>query len=94
LGYLTDDFARELGSFGRVDLVAELAKRQLDYFKALPPGLKDRDTTRNGALAMVQYARAMRTLGNMAEARNASNEGVELLQKLRQEGDTGNGAQQ
>jgi tetratricopeptide (TPR) repeat protein len=88
LGYLTDDFARELGSFGRVDLVAGLAKRQLDYFKALPPGLKDRDTTRNGALAMVQYARAMRTLGNMPEARSASNEGVQLLQKLRQEGDT------
>ena len=41
LGYLTDDFAQELGSFGRVDLVGELAKRQLDYFKALPPGLKD-----------------------------------------------------
>ena len=50
LGYLTDDFAREVASFGRVDLVAELAKRQLDYFKALPEGLKDRDTTRNGAL--------------------------------------------
>jgi Novel STAND NTPase 1 len=87
LGYLTDDFAQELGSFGRIDLVGELAKRQLDYFKALPSGLKDRDTTRNGALAMVQYARAMRTLGNMPEARTASTEGVQLLQMLRESGD-------
>jgi hypothetical protein len=87
LGYLTDDFARELGSFGRVDLVAELAKRQLDYFKALPPTLKDRDTSRNGALAMVQYARAMRTLGNISAARAASDEGVQILEKLRQDGD-------
>src|SRR5450631_136708 len=87
LGYLTDDFAQELGSFGRIDLVGELAKRQLDYFKALPPGLKDRDTTRNGALAMVQYARAMRTLGNMPAARSASTEGVQLLQMLRESGD-------
>jgi len=88
LGYLTDDFARELGSFGRVDLVAELAKRQLDYFKSLPQALRDRDTSRNGAVAMVQYARAMRTLGKLPEARSASDEGVQILQRLRQEGDT------
>ncbi|HEY5101464.1 MAG TPA: hypothetical protein VII70_01675 [Steroidobacteraceae bacterium] len=88
LGYLTDDFAREIGSFGRVDLVGELAKRQLDYFKALPQDLKDdKDTSRNGALAMVQYARAMRQLGNIPEAERAANEGVRLLQKLRQGGD-------
>ncbi|PMZ30495.1 hypothetical protein C1X25_36290, partial [Pseudomonas sp. GW247-3R2A] len=32
LGYLTEDFARELEGFGRLDLVAELARRQMDYF--------------------------------------------------------------
>jgi hypothetical protein len=88
LGYLTDDFARELASFGRLDVVAELAKRQLDYFKALPPGLKNRDTSRNGALAMVQYARAMRALGKIPEARGAAAEGVQILQNLRRDGDT------
>ena len=31
LGYLTDDFVRELESFGRLDVVAEFAKRQIDY---------------------------------------------------------------
>ena len=87
LGYLSDDFARELASFGRLDVVAELAKRQLDYFKALPPGLKNRDTSRNGALAMVQYARSMRALGKIPEARRAADEGVQILQKLRRDGD-------
>jgi hypothetical protein len=88
LGYLTDDFSRELGSFGRVDLVGQLAKRQLDYFKALPQALKDDpDTSRNGAIAMVQYAKAMRQLGNTTEAERASGDGVQLLQKLQQHGD-------
>jgi hypothetical protein len=88
LGYLTDDFARELGSFGRVDLVGQLAKRQLDYFKALPQSLKDDpDTSRNGALAMVQYARAMRQLGNIPEAERTSADGLRLLQTLQQAGD-------
>ena len=40
LGYLTDDFVRELESFGRLDVVAEFSKRQIDYFHALPPALK------------------------------------------------------
>lgn len=88
LAYLTDDFARELESFGRLDVVAELSKRQVDYFKALPPVLKGRETTRSGALALVHYAKAMRTLGNMDAANAASAEAVRLLEQLRQDGDT------
>ena len=42
LGYLTDDFVRELESFGRLDVVAEFAKRQIDYFHSLPESLKGR----------------------------------------------------
>ncbi len=87
LGYLTDDFSRELESFGRLDIVAELARREVDYFKALPPALKVGDTSRNGALAMVYYAKAMRGLGKIDEAGAASAEAVQLLEKLRQGGD-------
>ena len=64
LAYLTDDFARELESSGRLDVVADLAKREIDYFHALPPALKGRDTNRNGALALLQYAKSERSLGN------------------------------
>jgi hypothetical protein len=88
LVYLTDDFAREMESSGRLDVVAELAKRQVDYFHALPPELKGRETTRNGALAMVYYTKAMRHLGNMAAAGAAAAEAVQLLDHLRQAGDS------
>ena len=87
LGYLTDDFVRELESFGRLDVVAEFAKRQIDYFHALPPALKDTVTSRNGALAMVQYARAMRRLGRLDVSSTMAAEAVQLLEKLRQGGD-------
>jgi len=40
LGYLADDFDRELESFVRLDVLAEFSQRQIDYFHALPPALK------------------------------------------------------
>ena len=87
LGYLTDDFVRELQSFGRLDVIGEFAKRQVDYFHALPPGLKDAQTIRNGALAMVQYARVMRSLGKLNASSATDAEAVKLLEQLRQNGD-------
>ena len=87
LGYLTDDFVRELESFGRLDVVAEFSKRQIDYFHALPPALKGPETTRNGALAMVHYARAMRRLGKLDVGSATAAEAVQLLEQLRQDGD-------
>jgi hypothetical protein len=87
LGYLTEDFSRELEGFGRLDLAAELARRQVDYFKALPAALKGGDTTRNGALAMVYYAKAMRGLGKNEIAASAATEAVALLEELQRGGD-------
>ncbi|MEP6885732.1 MAG: hypothetical protein ABJC66_13375 [Gammaproteobacteria bacterium] len=88
LGYLTDDFVRELQSFGRLDVVAEFAKRQIDYFHDLPPALKDTETTRNGALALVQYARAMRSLGKLDISNTTNDEAIRLLEQLRRGGDS------
>jgi hypothetical protein len=88
LGYLSDDFVRELESFGRLDVMAEFAKRQIDYFHAVPPELKDVETTRNGALAMVNYARAMRTLGKLDLSSATDAEAVQLLEQLRRGGDS------
>ncbi len=87
LGYLTDDFVRELESFGRLDVVAEFAKRQIDYFHSLPESLKGPDTIRNGALAMVHFARAKRVLGDPDAAKSFAAEAVRLLEQRRKAGD-------
>jgi len=87
LGYLTDDFVRELESFGRLNVVAEFAKRQIDYFHSLPSALKDPQSTRNGALAMVHYARVMRILGNLDTGSRNANEAIDLLEQLHHGGD-------
>ena len=88
LAYLADDFARELESSGRLDVVAELSKRQVDYFNALPPVLKGQETTRNGALALVHYAKAMRSIGKQDVAGPAVAEAIRLLEGLRHDGDS------
>ncbi len=87
LGYLSDDFVRELESFGRLNVLAEFSQRQIDYFHALPPALKGSETTRNGALALVHHARAMRTLGNLDIGIANATEAEQLLERQRAAGD-------
>jgi hypothetical protein len=88
LGYLTDDFGRELESFGRLDVLSEFSQRQIDYFHALAPALRGPDTIRNGALAMEYHARAMRSLGHLDVASANATEAVQLLEGLRAKGDS------
>jgi hypothetical protein len=87
LGYLTDDFVRELESFGRLNVVAEFTKRQIDYFHGLPPALKGWETTRNGALALIHYARAERIIGGVPAAVASTAEAIRLLEQQRAAGD-------
>ena len=89
LGYLTDDFARELESFGQLRVLVELARRQIAYYDALPVALRGPDSTRNAARAMVHFAKATRFLGQMDAARAASTRGLQLLEGLQREGDHG-----
>jgi AAA+ ATPase superfamily predicted ATPase len=87
LGYLTDDFVRELESFGRLQVINEFTQRQIDYFHALPQDLKSSETIRNGALALVHHARSLRYLGDLDAAGASVDEAVQLLTGLRQHGD-------
>jgi hypothetical protein len=88
LGYLSDDFGSELESFGRLDVLAEFSQRQIDYFHALPPVLRGPESIRNGVLALVHHATALRTLGNVPGASADATEAFRLLQQLRDGGDT------
>jgi hypothetical protein len=87
LGYLSDDFARELQNFGRLNVLADFSQRQIDYFHGLPPALKGTETIRNGALALVNHARAMRSLGKLDVGGANAAEAVQLLGRLRDAGD-------
>jgi hypothetical protein len=87
LGYLSDDFFRELQSFGRINVIAEFSRQQIEYFHSLPPALQRPETTRNGALAMVHYARANRQLGDLDAAGKNATEAIQLLEQLQRGGD-------
>jgi tetratricopeptide (TPR) repeat protein len=87
LGYLNGDVSQELESFGQLKVVAEFSRRQIDYFHALPPELRDVETSRNGALAMIQYARVMRLLGDLKPGDASATEAIQVLEALRTTGD-------
>src|SRR5439155_22548466 len=85
--YLLDDFYLELEPVGRLDIVAGLSKRALDYYDALPKELRTAETDRNRALALVRYGAALRTQSKLEESGKALSEAVDVLAKLRKEGD-------
>jgi hypothetical protein len=87
LGYLSDDFAGQLETFGQLATSSAMARRQIDYFQGLPPSLKDADSVRYGALAMINYAEAEQSLGHVDTARPSVNEAIALLEKSRAAGD-------
>ena len=87
LGYLTDTFVRELESFGRLEVLAQFTQREIDYFDSLPSELRSVETVRNGALAMIDHASAMRFLGRTAVGVQDASAAIGLLEGLRRQGD-------
>ncbi len=86
--YLLDDFTRELEPTGRLDIVAELAKRALEYYRGLPAALRTPDTERNRALALVRYGAVLRSQNKYDAALPLLAEATEAFRKLRADGDT------
>ena len=86
--YLLDDFTRELEPTGRLDIVAELAKRALEYYRELPPELRTPDTERNRALALVRYGSVLRSQTKYDAALPLLEEATEVFRRLRAEGDS------
>ncbi len=85
--FLLEDFQLELEPIGRLDIVASLSKRALDYYAGLPPALRTPATERNRALAQVRYAISLRNLGKLDEAEKAAGAAVATLDELRGKGD-------
>ena len=86
--YLLDDFYRELEPVGRLDLVGEMAKRTLDYYRGLPAELRSPETDRNQALAQVRYGAVLRVQSRIDEARAVVGAAVTALDGLRARGDS------
>ncbi|MGE5171410.1 MAG: hypothetical protein ACM3JC_13685 [Rudaea sp.] len=85
--YLLDDFYLELEPVGRLDIVASLAKRAIDYYGALPAELHTPETDRNRALALVRYGAALRNQSRLVESSAALGDAVATLTKMRSGGD-------
>ena len=88
LVYLLDDFVRELDPVGRIDIVASLAKRALDYYKGLPPELRTPDTERNRAMALVRTGAVARRQGKHEEGLVALKEAEAVFRRLGSQGDS------
>jgi len=86
--YLIDDFYLELAPVGRLDTVADLAKRALDYYAGLPQGLRTPEAERNRALAQVRYGHALAFLSKFAESEKTLNDAIDVLDRLRSNGDS------
>jgi hypothetical protein len=87
LAYLTDDFVRELESFGQLKVIAQFTQRQIDYFHSLPPELRSPETVRNAALALSEHADVVRDLSDYATGIQNAREAIMLLEGLRSQGD-------
>jgi tetratricopeptide (TPR) repeat protein len=85
--YLLDDFYLELEPVGRLDIVAELSKRALTYYDALPSELRTAETNRNRALALVRYGWVLRNQAKLEEGNQVISEAIDVLGKMRREGD-------
>ena len=83
LSYLTDNFVEELLTFGRYQFIAELSQREIDYFRALPEALKDPQTVRSGALALVNHAQALVYLGDLGAAARDATQALTQMQQAR-----------
>ncbi len=87
LGYLSEDFERQLSSFGQDNVVAQFTQRQIDYFHSLPPDLRDPQTVRYQAMALSAHAASVLQLGDSGTASKNSTEAIRLLQGLQGSGD-------
>lgn len=85
--YLLDDFYLELEPIGRLDVVADLAKRAIDYYAALPAELRSAETDRNRALALVRYGYVLRYQAKLDEALKVLTEASDSLGRLHAAGD-------
>jgi hypothetical protein len=81
VGYLLDDFYEELVPVGRLDLVGELGSRAVAYYKGLPEGMRNPETERNRAMALVRLGAVKNQQGVNKEASALLTDAVAVLER-------------
>ncbi|MDQ5980716.1 MAG: hypothetical protein QG602_3693 [Verrucomicrobiota bacterium] len=87
VGYLVDDFYRQLAPTGRAEIVVDLAARAAEYYRNLPAALRTPETQRNQGLTLARYGAALNSLNRTDEAAPVAVESIALLEALVQSGD-------
>ena len=85
--YILDDFYNEMQPIGRLDVLAGLAKRAVEYYEGLPPEARNVSTQRNSAIARAQYSRILRIAGQLEEADDYLASATALITAVRKSGD-------
>ena len=86
--YLLEDFYKELAPVGRLDVVGELAKSTVAYYKALPAELRTPETQRNHAFALMRSGEVLSRQGKNDDADLVISEANTIVTSLRGQGDT------
>ncbi len=87
ISYLLDDFYNELEPVGRLDVVGELARRAVEYYRALPVMLRTPTTVRNQALALTRYGSVLSVQGKLDDGGPLIEEAIRLFRRLQDNGD-------
>ncbi len=87
VGFLVDDFYRELQPTGRLEIVATLAGRAAQYYRDLPAALRTPETERNRGLTLARYGATLNAANKTDAAAPVVNEAVVLLESLHANGD-------
>jgi hypothetical protein len=87
VGYLLDDFYDELRPVGRLDLVGELGARAVAYYKGLPGAMRNAETERNRAKALIRLGSVQFQLGKNKEAEALQAEALAMFRQNFANGD-------
>jgi len=89
VGFLIEDFYAELEPTGRVETMAKLAQRAVDYYGSLPPGLLTPRTRTYHGMALVRLASVKYARNDIESAEARLAEARALFEQLRAEGHDG-----
>lgn len=86
VSFLLEDLRLEFEPFGRLDSLAKLLRRSIDYYDALPAELRTTGSEKNHAFAELRYARTLLALGFTTQAVTTANDAKSILERLAEAG--------